>query len=108
MTRLPVLLLDLTAGICIGLIFYGGLWWTVRRIHAHAAGLWLMGSFLVRTIIALTGFYVVARDNGYAATACFAGFIVARILVTYVTRGSAVPGAPGTLRSARDGSRSGP
>jgi F1F0 ATPase subunit 2 len=108
MTRLPVLLLDFAAGVLIGVIFYGGLWWTVRRIQAHATGLWLAGSFLVRSTIALAGFYVVARANGYAATACLSGFIVARFLVTHVTRGPAVPGVSVTMRSGRGVSRSGP
>jgi F1F0 ATPase subunit 2 len=100
--------LDFLAGLFIGAIFYGGLWWTVGRIHGKTAGLWLVSSFLVRSAIALAGFYAVTRASGYAAAACLAGFLVARVAVTYATR---VPGAarpPITGRSALSGSRSEP
>jgi F1F0 ATPase subunit 2 len=86
MTHLLALTFDFIAGLLIGAIFYGGLWWTVRRICANAAGLWLAGSFLARTMIALAGFYAVARGTWRGAAACLAGFIVARIAVTWSTR----------------------
>ncbi len=66
MTPLPMLSLDFIAGLLIGIIFYGGLWWTVRRLCAKVACLWLAGSFLVRTVIALAGFYAAAPARGMA------------------------------------------
>jgi len=86
MTGLLRLSLDFLAGLVLGAIFYGGLWWTVRRISAGAAGLWLVGSFLVRTLLALAGFYVVARGAWAGAAVWLAGFIVARIAVTRIVR----------------------
>ncbi len=94
MTHLLALSFDFIAGLLIGAIFYGGLWWTVRRICARAAGLWLAGSFLVRTMIALAGFYAAARGSWQGAAACLAGFIVARIAVTCSTRVRAAVGPP--------------
>jgi F1F0 ATPase subunit 2 len=78
--------LDLTLGLAIGAFFYGGLWWTVRRLSVKAAGLWLLGSFLMRAVIALAGFYAIARGTWYGTAACLAGFLAARVAVTRLTR----------------------
>jgi F1F0 ATPase subunit 2 len=94
MTCLLTLSFDFIAGLLLGAIFYGGLWWTVRRIRSKAAGLWLAGSFLVRTMIALAGCYAVARGPWYGAAACLAGFLAARLAVTCSTRVRASAGSP--------------
>jgi F1F0 ATPase subunit 2 len=86
MTHLLALSFDFIAGLVLGAIFYGGLWGTIRRLPAKGAGLWLAGSFLVRTMLALAGFYTIARGMWYGAAACLAGFLVARIAVTCITR----------------------
>jgi F1F0 ATPase subunit 2 len=92
MSDLLMLAVDLTGGLLLGAIFYGGLWWTVRRFAARAAGLLLVLSFLVRANIVLAGFYAVVRTSWYGAAACFAGFLIARIAVTRFTRGRPVAG----------------
>ncbi len=86
MTDLLTLSLDFIAGLVLGAIFYGGLWWTVRRLCVKAAGRWLVASFVVRASVALAGFYAVARGTGYGAAACLVGFFVARMVVTRLTR----------------------
>ena len=51
----------LVAGVLLGAIFFGGLWWTVRRgVSSKRVALWFLGSMLLRTCIALLGFYFVA------------------------------------------------
>jgi len=102
MTDLLITALDLAVGLLLGAIFYGGLWWTVRRISARAAGLWLVGSFLLRAIIVLAGFYAVVRSSWYSATPCLVGFLVARIAVTYFTRVRPAAGTPVASGSAAD------
>ncbi len=99
MTDLLALSFDFIAGVLIGAIFYGGLWWTVRRICAKAAGLWLAGSFLVRTAIALAGFYAVARGAWHGTAACLVGFLVARIAVTYSARVRPAASPPAAART---------
>jgi F1F0 ATPase subunit 2 len=89
-----MLALDLAVGLVLGTIFYGGLWSTVRRISARAAGLWLAGSFLVRASIVLAGFYAVARSSWYGPAPCLVGFFVARIAVTRFTRVRPTSGRP--------------
>ena len=82
-----ILMLALFVGILLGAIFYGGLWWTVRRIvSSKAPGIWLIGSFVLRSMIAVGGFLFVARGDWRSILACFIGFLAARIVVTRLTR----------------------
>jgi F1F0 ATPase subunit 2 len=82
-----ILILALSAGILLGTIFYGGLWWTVRStVTTKGSGALLIGSFLLRAMIALGGFYFVSRGDWRSLLACFLGFLVARIGVTRLTR----------------------
>ena len=48
------------AGVLLGAIFFGGLWWTIRKgMASQIPALWFSGSLLLRTGIALAGFYFV-------------------------------------------------
>jgi F1F0 ATPase subunit 2 len=79
------------AGLLLGVMFYGGLWWTVRKAltSTHPA-LWFLSSMLLRTILALVGFYLVSAGRWERLMMCLGGFIVARFIVTRVTaRGDA-------------------
>jgi F1F0 ATPase subunit 2 len=93
------LVLAALAGAALGAIFFGGLWWTVRRGAAspHPA-LWFFGSLLLRTGIALSGFYAVAGGHWDRMLTCLAGFVAARVVVVRLTR--SVP--PGHARSSRE------
>jgi len=86
MTDLSTLALDFMAGSALGAVFYGGLWWTVRRVSGRALGPWLLGSFLLRTLVVLVGFFAVARGPWQGIAACLGGFVVARVAVTRFTR----------------------
>jgi F1F0 ATPase subunit 2 len=87
MTGSSILILAPMAGILLGAMFYGGLWWTVRStVSSKSSGAWLIGSFLLRAMIALGGFYFVSRGDWRSLLACFLGFLVARIGVTRLTR----------------------
>ncbi|MGH9679084.1 MAG: ATP synthase subunit I [Candidatus Acidiferrales bacterium] len=79
------------AGLLLGGIFFGGLWWTVRRSMAsrHPA-LWIFGSLLIRMAIVLSGFYEIGRGHWERLVACLVGFVLARAAVTWLTR--TVPG----------------
>jgi F1F0 ATPase subunit 2 len=82
-----ILILALLAGLLLGTIFYGGLWWTVRStVSSRSPGALLIGSFLLRAMIAVGGFYFVSRGDWRSLLACFLGFLAARIVVTRVTR----------------------
>jgi F1F0 ATPase subunit 2 len=95
MFETTTLILALLAGVALGAIFFGGLWWTVRfgLSSAHPAVCFL-GSYLLRTAVSLAGFYFVSRGDWRKLLACLLGFFIARLLVTRFT------GAPLQPRSS--------
>ncbi len=75
------------AGLALGALFFGGLWCTVHLgVSSARAAVWFFVSLLVRTGIVLTGFYVVAGGHIDRLLICLVGFVVARIVVTWLTR----------------------
>src|ERR1700722_10812057 len=89
MSEMLTLFPALLAGVLLGTIFFGGLWWTIRRgVTSRRPVAWFLGSMLVRTAIALAGFYFVSHGDWRKLTGCLLGFLVARILVTRLTRGT--------------------
>lgn len=75
------------AGGLLGLFFFGGLWWTVRKgTRARWAALWFSGSLLVRSAVVLAGFYLVSAWQWPRLLACVAGFAVARGAATWFIR----------------------
>jgi F1F0 ATPase subunit 2 len=87
MSEPSILIVALFAGMLLGMIFYGGLWWTVRRsVSSKSLNVWLIGSFPVRAIIAVTGFYIVSRGDWRSLLICLVGFLLARICVTRLLR----------------------
>jgi F1F0 ATPase subunit 2 len=87
MREMLVLLLALVAGIFLGTVFFGGLWWTVRRgVVSTQPALWFVGSMFLRTAIVVPGFYYVMRGDWRRLVACLAGFLLARISVVRLTR----------------------
>ena len=77
------------AGLLLGGIFFGGLWWTVRKsVSSQRPALWLLPSLLLRMSITLAGFYFVAGGHWQRWLLCLLGFIMARLIVTRLTRTS--------------------
>src|ERR1039458_3649574 len=59
-----LLALALVAGLLLGAIFFGGLWWTVRKgVSGKSRALWFPVSMLLRMSIVLVGFYFVGRED---------------------------------------------
>lgn len=81
------LILAFSAGLLLGAVFFGGLWWTVHKCLTtpHPAQ-WLLGSALIRMSITLAGFYFVSDGQWTRLLACLAGFIIARLIVTQLSR----------------------
>jgi len=98
MNEALTLVLALLAGTALGAMFFGGLWWTIRRrLCLNQPALWFFGSLLVRTSIALTGFLVVSGGDWRRMAACVVGFVAARVVVTQLT-GPAARGGDATQR----------
>lgn len=80
------LMLAGAAGVLLGLLFFGGLWWTVRRaVDSPRPALWIGGSLLLRMSFAVTGFVVVSADDWQRLLSCLLGFWAARWLVLRLT-----------------------
>ncbi len=80
------------AGGGLGAVFFGGLWWTVRKgVSSKWAPLWFFGSLLLRTSITLAGFYLVSAGHWKRTLLCLLGFVMARLVVTCLTRATETP-----------------
>lgn len=87
MTNILNLALAMAAGVFLGLIFFGGLWWTVRRgLTSTSPALWFIASTLLRLGIVLAGFFFVAGGDWQRLLAALAGFVIARLAVLRITR----------------------
>lgn len=81
------LVLTALAGSALGALYFGGLWWTVRRSLASTRpALWMLISGVVRLGVALTGFYLLGGGHWETMLACLVGFMVGRAVVTRLTR----------------------
>jgi len=86
MNEILPLVLAGAAGGAIGAIFFGGLWWTVRKcVSSKQPALWLFGSLLSRMSVALVGFYYVSSGQLERLLLCLFGFVIARLVVTRLT-----------------------
>ena len=83
MSEVLNLLPGLGVGFLLGLVFFGGLWWTVRRgLTARRPALLFLSSLALRTGICLGGFYLVSEGRWERLAACVVGFVLARLAVT--------------------------
>ena len=75
------------AGLALGVVFFGGLWWTVLKAASsgHPAR-WFLGSALLRGAIVLPGFFLLSGGHWQRLVGALVGFIVARLGVIWLTR----------------------
>ncbi|WAK03929.1 ATP synthase subunit I [Methylobacter sp. YRD-M1] len=69
-------------GIGLGLVYFGGLWLTIRRLPAmkHQA-LWMLGSFLLRNVLVAAGLYAIIAWGWQYVLLCLAGIIGVRFVM---------------------------
>ena len=76
-------------GVLLGGIFFGGLWWTVRKgVTSKQPALWFLGSLFLRMSIILSGFYFIGLGSWKRLLMCLLGFVMARFIVIWLTRPS--------------------
>jgi F1F0 ATPase subunit 2 len=96
MSEASTLILATLAGAVLGMIFFCGLLWTIRRgLSSKRPALLFLGSLLLRTLIVVAGFYFISRGDWRSLLACLLGFLVARLIVmrhvgTPVDKGSRI------------------
>ncbi|WP_343222576.1 ATP synthase subunit I [Prosthecobacter sp.] len=82
------MMLSFAAGLLLGAVFFGGLWWTIRKgLSSPRPALLFLGSAVLRMGIVVAGFYFISNGQWQRLLACMAGFIIARLVVTWLTRG---------------------
>jgi F1F0 ATPase subunit 2 len=95
MNEMVSLALAWAAGILLGTMFFGGLWWTVQEgVTSKRPGLLFYTSLSVRTALTLVGFYWVSRGPWVGIPVCLLGFVIARLMVTRLTRKDEKPAGP--------------
>ncbi|QGM45517.1 ATP synthase subunit I [Methylocystis heyeri] len=83
MNEMAQLALPTVAGVLLGALFFGGLWFTVRKgLRSDRPALWFMGSLMARMAVALGGFYLVSGGRWDRLAACLVGFLCARFVLT--------------------------
>lgn len=66
-------------GLPLGVFYFGGLWWTIRRaVASNSPAVWFLGSLLLRTIVVMTAFYWVLQADWRRVLSCLLGFLMAR------------------------------
>lgn len=70
-------------GLALGVIYFGGLWLTLRRLSASSQPAFLvLGSYLGRLALCLAGFVLIANAAGLQGILiCTAAFIAARMIM---------------------------
>lgn len=81
------LILVLLIGLLLGIVFYGGLWLTVKMtLNKPNPGLWLLLSFVLRMAVVLVGLYAISGKDWKAMLVGLFGVIIARPIVQRFTK----------------------
>jgi F1F0 ATPase subunit 2 len=87
MNETMTLIVTFIAGISLGLLFFGGLWFTVKKtLTSKKPAWWVLGSFVARMALVLLGFYFIGAGSLNRFLITLSGFIIARFLVAYLTK----------------------
>ena len=84
MTIIDILLVAaaLLVGAALGLFYFGGLWWTVRRLPtARSPALLMLGSVLLRAAVTVGVILLVSWGHIERIIAAMVGFTVIRIVL---------------------------
>lgn len=99
MPWLVLTLIGAVAGVLLGSVFFGGLWWTSRRLVEHQQVGLVALSFLARMALLTAGLIGLSQLHPAALVGALPGLIVARIGWTRAKRPTA-ESAPAALAGA--------
>ncbi len=69
------------AGAGLGAFFYGGLWWTVKKLpQVRHPAVWMLASFAARTVVTVTGLFWLMAEDWRRLLVAVAGFVTARVI----------------------------
>ncbi|WP_028321103.1 ATP synthase subunit I [Desulfatiglans anilini] len=70
-------------GWVVGFFYFGGLYWTLRRLPRRSSPKIFLGlSYVIRVSVALMAFWLVLRRSFIGFLVTFVGFFIARFLVS--------------------------
>jgi F1F0 ATPase subunit 2 len=83
MITVVILCLAFTAGLALGAFYFIALWRTVKRLPEtpHPVRL-ILGSFAVRMVVVLSGFYFVMSGHWERLAMALTGFIFMKVILT--------------------------
>jgi F1F0 ATPase subunit 2 len=77
--------LALLAGVAVGVVFFGGLWWTVKKLPtAPNPALLMLSSALGRFLVACAGFLAATAGKPLTSILWIAGFLGTRFALSRV------------------------
>ncbi len=87
MSEISNMILSFIGGMLLGILFFVGLWFTVKKItSSKMPALLVLSSFSFRISIVLLGFYFIGMGDLKKLIACMIGFIIARFVVIHYTK----------------------
>lgn len=94
---IETLVLPLLGGACAGVIFFGGLWWTIRHgLQSAHPEVWFLVSLILRMTLATSAFLLLSQGQWQRLAACLTGFLMARGVVLHsLPAVSGLPPTPG-------------
>lgn len=80
------ILIGIGSGLLLGLIYFGGLWVTLKKMERWRRP-WILvaGSFLLRNVIVLAAFYFLIMQHWSALIAAFIVFMITRQVIVHRT-----------------------
>ena len=70
-------------GVILGVIFFGGLLWTIQRgLHSQQPALTFVVSYFIRLFAVMLGFWWMASSHWGSIFACLCAFVAVRFLFT--------------------------
>lgn len=86
MNEISIRVVPFIVGFLLGVIFFGGLWFTVKKlITSKMPALLVLSSFILRISIVMAGFYFEGLGDWKKLVACLIGFLVARYAIIRFT-----------------------
>jgi F1F0 ATPase subunit 2 len=69
------------AGAFLGILYFGGLWWTIQRISQAGQSVWLLAvSFILRTVLVIGGFFIITDGKLERLAISMLAFFVTRFV----------------------------
>jgi len=77
------ILLALLIGVAMGVLYFGGLWLTVKKVFIKKKTAMLFSiSFIIRLLVVFGGFYYAISTGWIPALLCLTGFFITRKILT--------------------------